>query len=163
VCGNGGSTAAIQAIAGLLERKALKLSLLGLSMQRPGLDVSPLALALTTNTTLTQLDLRCNSLKDEGLFALATVLQSNQTLETLTLGDCGINNSVLASLCAPLPNWSGLKKLDLRWYEFDKSGIDHILAALKENMLLTAIHVDHLNVYLLTILMSTMKTTKLKS
>jgi Ran GTPase-activating protein (RanGAP) involved in mRNA processing and transport len=144
VGGNAGSTAArIQAIAGLLEREASKLSSLDLSMQRPGLGASPLALALTTNTTLKKLHL--GNLKDEGLFALATGLQSNQTLETLTLVECGINNSKLASLCAPLPNWSGLKKLNLRWNGFNESGIDHILEALKENMSLTELGVDHKN------------------
>ncbi|KAF9536772.1 hypothetical protein EC957_009735, partial [Mortierella hygrophila] len=107
-----------------------------------GRDFGILADALKTNSTLTTLDLRGNSIGSDGAKALAEALKTNSILTTLDLGGNSIGSDGAKALAEALKTNSTLTTLNL-WYNSIGSDEAKALAeALKTNSTLTTLNLE---------------------
>jgi hypothetical protein len=72
-----------------------------------------LADALSSNESLTHLDLFGNPIGNEGGMHLASMLQINTTLESLNVGSCGLKTQALMSFCTVMRGNTTLLYLNL--------------------------------------------------
>ncbi|KAG9064010.1 hypothetical protein KI688_004124 [Linnemannia hyalina] len=95
--------------------------------------------ALKTNSTLTALDLWGNSIEGYGAQALSEALKTNSTLTTLTLQHNSIGSNGAQALSEALKINSTLTTLDLRINSIGDSGAQELSEALKTNSTLTTL------------------------
>ncbi|KAG0354992.1 hypothetical protein BGX24_006759, partial [Mortierella sp. AD032] len=93
--------------------------------------------ALKTNSTLTTLNVADNSIGPNGAQALAEALKTNSTLTTLYLGKCSIGDSGAQALSEALKTNSTLTTLDLLDNSIGDNGAQALSEALKTNSTLT--------------------------
>ncbi|KAI8599884.1 hypothetical protein EDD21DRAFT_432081 [Dissophora ornata] len=97
--------------------------------------------ALKTNTTLTTLNLWMNSIGKEGALALSETLKTNTTLTTLDLEGNSIGNQGALALSKALKTNTTLTTLNLAGNSIGKEGALELLEALKTNTTLTTLNV----------------------
>ncbi|XP_063048955.1 NACHT, LRR and PYD domains-containing protein 3-like [Engraulis encrasicolus] len=96
-----------------------------------GKSCSSLAAALSSGSSLRQLDLRGNKLQDSGVALLSAALGNPLCqLETLTLRYCKLTGKSCSSLAAALSSGSSLRQLDLSGNNLQDSGVALLSAAL---------------------------------
>ncbi|KAF9287718.1 hypothetical protein BGZ68_001387, partial [Mortierella alpina] len=110
-----------------------------------GKEFGVLVEALKTNSTLTTLDLRSNSIGDDGAKALAEALKTNKTVAILDLRQNSIRYGGAQALSEALKSNSTLTTLDLRSNAFGSSGAQALSEALKTNSTLTTLYLQSLN------------------
>eukprot|EP00731_Ephydatia_muelleri_P002940 Em0001g2940a len=99
--------------------------------------LSELCSALEVNTTtLTKLDLSCNTFDSHSLAILVQLLTNNQTLEKLSLERCGLDDDAIYSLAKGLEHCK-LKKLDLWNNDFTMRGVTELSHVLENHPTLT--------------------------
>ncbi|XP_063045256.1 NLR family CARD domain-containing protein 3-like [Engraulis encrasicolus] len=93
---------------------------------------SSLASALSSGSSLRQLDLTLNKLQDSRVGLLSVALGNPLCqLETLMLRNCKLTEKSCSFLAAALSSGSSLKQLDLRWNNLHDSGVAHLSAAIR--------------------------------
>ena len=102
-----------------------------------------LARALRSNCTLTQINLRCRTIRSPGASEIAKALQSNLTLTHLNLNGNGINNCGAEDLAQALQSSCALKYLDLSHNEIGDEGAVALAKALESNRTLTYLDLEH--------------------
>ncbi|KAF9963988.1 hypothetical protein BGZ70_007073 [Mortierella alpina] len=107
-----------------------------------GKDVVDLAEALKTNSTLTTLSLRDNSIGDEGTKALAETLRTYATLTTLNLNNNSIGEGGAKALAEALKVNSTLTTLNLNNNPTGEDGAKALAEALKVNSTLTTLNLN---------------------
>ena len=100
-------------------------------------EVVSLSKALSVNSSLTNLDLRKNSIGDSGATSLSQALAVNSSLTNLVLRENSIGDSGAESLSQALSVNSSLTNLDLRWNSIGDSGAASLSQALAVNFPLT--------------------------
>ncbi|XP_063049999.1 NLR family CARD domain-containing protein 3-like, partial [Engraulis encrasicolus] len=109
--------------------RSAKLQYCGLT----GKSCSSLAAALSSGSSLRQLDLRGNNLQDSGVALLSAALGNPLCqLETLELESCNLTGESCSSLAAALSSGSSLRQLDLRTNNLQDSDVEP-LSALQRN------------------------------
>lgn len=107
------------------------------------------ALSKGYNTTLLSLNLDLNPFSDNGARVLGKGLQSNKTLQSLSLEYCNISALGAECLAASLiheksvgeaPNDTGLKALSLRGNRLTCEGVRHMMNAMRTNKTLTKLN-----------------------
>jgi hypothetical protein len=98
-----------------------------------------LAEALKTNSALTTLDLRANSIGDDGAKALAEALKTNSTLTTLDLWENSIGDDGAKALAEALKTNPALITLNLVNNSISDDGAKALAETLKTNSALTAL------------------------
>ncbi|KAI8596490.1 hypothetical protein EDD21DRAFT_422222 [Dissophora ornata] len=101
--------------------------------------------ALITNTALTTLDLRGNSIGMEGALSLSEALKTNTTLTTLNLWSNSIGNEEALALSEALKTNSTLTTLNLWSNSIGNEGALALSEALKTNTALTTLHLGSLS------------------
>ncbi|KAG0375797.1 hypothetical protein BGX24_008647 [Mortierella sp. AD032] len=104
-----------------------------------GKEFARLAEALKTNSTLTTLDLKHNSIGDNGAKTLAEALKTNSTLTTLYLQGNSIGDSGAQALAEALKSNSTLNTLDLQGNLIWFKGLLSFSEALEANSTLTTL------------------------
>ena len=102
-----------------------------------------LARALRSNCTLTQINLRCRTIRSPGASEIAKALQSNLTLTHLNLNGNGIGNCGAEDLAQALQSSCALKYLDLSHNEIGDEGAVALAKALESNRTLTYLDLEH--------------------
>ncbi|XP_063050171.1 NACHT, LRR and PYD domains-containing protein 3-like [Engraulis encrasicolus] len=98
-----------------------------------GKSCSSLAAALSSGSSLRQLDLSCNHLRDSGVALLSAALGNPLCqLETLELCACNLTEKSCSSLAAALSSGSRLRQLDLGDNNLQDSDVEP-LSALQRN------------------------------
>ncbi|KAF9176758.1 hypothetical protein BGZ50_009716 [Haplosporangium sp. Z 11] len=105
-----------------------------------GKELGLLADALKTNSTLTTLDLRNNSIGDNGAQALSEALKINSTLTTLDLSANSIGDNGAVALSEAFKTNSTLITLDLSANSIGDNGAQMLSEALKTNLTLTTLN-----------------------
>ena len=106
-------------------------------------DILSFSSQLSTNKSLTILQLNHDSMSDDGVIALAQSLQYNKTLQVLFLND----NSSITSACAQslaelLLTNNTLYRLDLDHTNIDTDGVMILMESLKTNNTLEKLRLD---------------------
>jgi len=102
--------------------------------------VQTLCEILARNTTLTELDLRCNKITMEGAKSLANLLEANSVLCSLSLAHNAIRSEGAIALADCLRANRTLKQLNLSGCSIENGGLaDLALALLEENRTLSSI------------------------
>ena len=96
-----------------------------------------LSQALAVNSSLTNLDLRLNSIGDTGAESLSQALTVNSSLTNLYLGGNSIGDTSAESLSQALAVNSSLTKLVLSWNSIGDTGVEFLSQALAVNVSLT--------------------------
>ncbi|XP_062404782.1 NACHT, LRR and PYD domains-containing protein 3-like [Sardina pilchardus] len=92
---------------------------------------SSLASALSSGSSLRQLNLSKNELQDSGVTLLSAALENPLCkLETLQLRDCKLTEKSCSSLASVLSSGSSLRQLDLSYNNQLDSGVKHLSASL---------------------------------
>ena len=102
-----------------------------------------LARALRSNCTLTQINLRCRTIRSPGASEIAKALQSNLTLTHLNLNGNGIGNCGAEDLAQALQSSCALKYLDLSHNEIGDEGAVALAKALESNRTLTYLDLEY--------------------
>ena len=125
----------------ILERKTIKqLFIQSSSITRD--DILSFS-QLSTNRSLTTLALFNDSISDDGVIALAKLLQDNETLENLYLEhNSGITSDSAKSLAELLLTNETLTYLDLYRTNIDAAGVLVLIASLKTNNTLKTLRLD---------------------
>ena len=118
-----------------LNTSLTQLCLSGNSIRDQG--AAGLAEALKQNTILTQLDLTDNSISDQGAAGLAEALKQNTSLTQLDLADNSISDQGATSLAEALKQNTSLTQLDLGGNSISDQGATSLAEALKQNTSLT--------------------------
>ena len=100
-------------------------------------DAAVLAVALETNTTLTNLNLAHNNLGFAGAESLATALQTNTTLTNLDLSWNNLGPAGAELLATALKTNTNLTNLNLSRNKLGPAGAESLAKALKTNTTLT--------------------------
>ena len=100
-------------------------------------DAAVLAVALETNTTLTNLNLAHNNLSFAGAESLATALQTNTTLTNLDLSWNNLGPAGAELLATALKTNTTLTNLNLSRNKLGPAGAESLAKALKTNTTLT--------------------------
>ncbi|KAI8597905.1 hypothetical protein EDD21DRAFT_446640 [Dissophora ornata] len=103
-------------------------------------DFRVLVKSLKTNNLLTTLNLRGNSIGNEGALALSEALETNTTLATLDLGDNSIGDKGALALSEALKTNIALTTLNLISNPIEKEGALALSEALKINTTLTTLN-----------------------
>ncbi|KAK3819060.1 MAG: hypothetical protein J3R72DRAFT_529307 [Linnemannia gamsii] len=106
-------------------------------------ELEPLAEALKTNSTLTTLNLRGNSIGHNGAKALAEALKTNSTLTTLDLWNNSIGSDGAKALAEALKTNSTLTTLNLNRNSIGGDGAKALAEALKTNSTLTTLNLEY--------------------
>ncbi|KAF9205875.1 hypothetical protein BGZ49_003392 [Haplosporangium sp. Z 27] len=104
--------------------------------------IKKLVAAIGTNTTLTTLNLRFNSIGNEGAIALSEALKTNTTLTNLYLSGSWIWKSGSIALSEALKTNASLTTLDLGDNSIGNSEAFALSEALKTNTTLTTLHLN---------------------
>ena len=124
----------------LLERNTIKRLQLSFLTRD---DVLSFSLQLSTNKSLTILDLSNGSISDDGVIALAQSLQCNKTLQYLHLNDnLGITSASAQSLAELLVTNNTLSRLYLDDTSIDTDGVMILIKSLNTNKTLTTLGLD---------------------
>ncbi|KAF9431949.1 hypothetical protein BGZ76_011486 [Entomortierella beljakovae] len=99
-------------------------------------------ITLKTNTTLTSLNLRTNSIGNEGTLALSEALKTNTALTTLDLQGNLIGNEGALALSGALKTNTTLTTLNLQGSMIRREGAIALSEALKTNTTLTALNLQ---------------------
>ncbi|KAG9061306.1 hypothetical protein KI688_007284 [Linnemannia hyalina] len=108
-----------------------------------GKEFGRLAETLKTNSTLTTLNLRDNSIGDNGAQALSAALKINSTLTILDLGHNSIGDNGAQALSEALNTNSTLTTLNLYINSITDNGAKALSEALKTNSTLTTLNLGH--------------------
>lgn len=98
---------------------------------------------ISTNPSLTTLDLSDNYLRDEQIKVIANSLERNRTIKILNLSHNLITNEGIEVLVRTLVRNPTLTSLDLSRNNFDGIGCETLLGLLKENPTLREVNVDN--------------------
>ena len=104
--------------------------------------LSPLYLALRVNTSVTSLDLRDNSIGEEGASSLSEALRVNTSLTSLNLSDNSIGVEGASSLSEALRVNTSLTYLDLVKNSFGDEGASSLSDALRVNTSITVLELS---------------------
>ncbi|KAF9551518.1 hypothetical protein EC957_008187 [Mortierella hygrophila] len=102
-----------------------------------------LAEVLKTNSTLTTLNLKYNSIGSDGAKAMAEVLKTNSTLTTLDLSNNSIGDDGAKAMAEALKTNSTLTTLDLFNNSIGDDGAKAMAEALKTNSTLTTLNLEY--------------------
>jgi hypothetical protein len=105
-----------------------------------------MAEALTTNSTLTTLNLGDNDIGDDGPKTMAEALATNSTLTTLHLGGNSIGDDGAKAMGEALATNSTLTTLDLQYSKIGAEGAKTMAEALATNSTLTTLHLGGNNI-----------------
>ena len=105
-------------------------------------DVVVLADVLTSNTTVTELDLSGNFIGDARAAGLAEALKSNTTLTVLNMSDNQIDDVVAAGLAEALKSNTALTVLNMSANHIDDAGAASLAEALKSHTTLTVLNMS---------------------
>ncbi|KAG0378852.1 hypothetical protein BGX24_002642, partial [Mortierella sp. AD032] len=103
-------------------------------------EIEMLAETLKTNSTLTTLNLRSNSIGEYGAMALAEALKTNSALTTLELIGNSIGGNGAVALAEALKTNSTLTTLELIGNSIEENGAVALAEALKTNSTLTTLN-----------------------
>ena len=120
-------------------------SLTSLNLRGNSIDdegASSLSEALRVNTSLTSLDLRGNPLGDEGASSLSEALRVNTSLTSLHLRDNSIGDVGASSLSEALRVNTSLTSLDLCWNSIGAEAASSLSEALRVNTSLTSLNLS---------------------
>jgi Leucine-rich repeat (LRR) protein len=94
-----------------------------------------------TLPSLTHLCLIGCSISDDGLVALMSALEENETLEFLDLKNNAFSVQGYLALAASLPNIKGLRRIDFSWTTSDPTVISAMLEGFRENTSLYEVNI----------------------
>jgi Ran GTPase-activating protein (RanGAP) involved in mRNA processing and transport len=95
------------------------------------------------NTTLIRLNLRSNSIKDEGAIAFARTFAMNKNnVQELYLGYNGISIEGATALSDMLKKNTKLKKFDMQGIMLDINGVKHVADSIRHNRSLLHFKID---------------------
>lgn len=102
-----------------------------------------IANGLHYNTTLIRLNLRSNSIKDQGAFAFAQVFGENvNNVQELNLGYNGITVDGATQLSDMLKRNTKLRKFDMQGIMLDIHGVKHVADSIRHNRSLLHFKID---------------------
>jgi len=97
------------------------------------------AYGLVTNTTLTSLDLRCNSMSEVAGSSLARLLMENGTITSLVLSSNRLRDAGAAAVAAALPHNCSLTHLDLSSNSVEEKGLLALADGVRANSTLRSL------------------------
>ena len=115
-------------VAAALQKNTTKIFILE-SCGISNVGAKSLANCLSSNTSLSKLDISHNIIGDKGIADFATALQLNTTLEELHLVSCGISDGGAEWIAQILANCTSLKVLAIRGNEIGVKGFTYIATA----------------------------------
>lgn len=134
-----------KAISSILEKYQCILELHVGKTQMLGTDIGSLSTALP-KSTISVLDLRLNSIGNEGAILLSCFLQKNTSIKLLNLSSTGIESDGCKSICDALRNNTSITELDFSFLEVSDGGCIAIGNLLKVNKSLTKLRIRSANI-----------------
>lgn len=135
-----------KAVAAIVEKYECILELHVGKTQMFGVDIGSLAVSLPKTVSLSVLDLRLNSIGNEGAKLLSCFLQKNISIQYLNLSSTGIESDGFKNICEALKNSPCIHELDFSFLEVADSGCIAIGNMLKQNKSLTKLRLRSANI-----------------
>ncbi|XP_071175630.1 uncharacterized protein [Mytilus edulis] len=134
-----------KAVATLIEKYDCILELHVGKTQMQGADIGTLAVGLP-KSNISVLDLRLNSVGNDGAKLLSCFLQKNASIKNLNLSSTGVDSDGFKNICEALKHSTCINELDFSFLEVADSGCIAIGNMLKQNRSLTKLRLRSANI-----------------